>query len=75
MTTRPVNCFLLYCQDYRTIFSLSNPTCTNAEITSLLAKNWRNLDPKIKSFYKQKAKKLHIVCIFLHFYPKTNYDK
>ena len=57
MATKPLNCFLLFCREYRTIFAVTNPELNNAEVTSLLAKNWRTLDPKIKNMYKLRAKK------------------
>lgn len=55
---KPLNCFLLFCKDYRSSIQLTNPDLTNAEVTSLLGKNWRKLDPELKAIYTSKAKKL-----------------
>lgn len=61
MTSKPVNCFLLYCQDYRAKIASFNPTFSNSEVTSQLGKNWRNMDPKMKQFYISKAEFLRTV--------------
>ena len=61
--TKPVNCFLLYCEDYRTLISITHPYLSNSEVTSILGKNWRNLDTKKKLEYKQRAKELELVSI------------
>merc|ERR1711862_277996 len=58
MATPPLNSFFLFCKDYRSIYAVANPQLTNADVTSLLAKNWRNLDPKMKSLFKDRAKRL-----------------
>lgn len=57
MSSKPLNSFFLYCVDQRTIVAESNPELSNAEVTSLLAKNWKELDPKIKSEYRTRSKK------------------
>ena len=61
MATPPLNSFFLFCKDYRSIYAVANPQLTNADVTSLLAKNWRNLDPKMKSIFKERAKRLRNV--------------
>ena len=61
MSSAPMNCFLLYCQDYRALLTISNPGLSNAEITSMLGEKWRNLDPSIKKHYTKTAKKLRDV--------------
>jgi len=54
----PVNSFLLFCKDYRTLFASSNPGLSNCEVTSLLAKEWKSLDIHIKQQYRTKANAL-----------------
>lgn len=64
MPAQPLNCFFLFCKEHRSSLALSNPELTNAEVTSLLAKNWKSLDSSVKTHYKAKAKKLNDVSIF-----------
>ena len=53
--SEPVNSFLLFCKDYRTLFASSNPGLSNCEVTSLLAKEWKSFDESIKQQYKARA--------------------
>ena len=61
MTTKPLNCFLLYCQDYRSKIASLNPSFSNSDVTSQLGKNWRDMDPETKQFYINKAENLRKV--------------
>ena len=61
--TEPVNSFLLFCQDYRSIFATCNPTFSNCEVTTLLAKQWKQVSPETREQYQLKATKLRRVRI------------
>ena len=50
------NCFFLFCLDNRSSLLVSNPNLSNAEITSMLGKLWRELSNDKKEYYKQKSK-------------------
>ena len=63
MPSQPLNCFFLFCKEHRSSFALANPELTNAEVTSLLAKNWKTLDSAVITHYKAKAKKINDVSI------------
>ena len=65
---QPVNCFLLYCRDNRADLQLKHPELSNATITSMLGKRWRELDTKQKAKYVTKAKQLkQVSCLSIHF--------
>jgi len=57
MSSKPLNSFFLFCVDKRAAVAESNPELTNAEVTSLIAKKWKELDPKIKTEYRTRSKK------------------
>ena len=53
--SEPVNSFLLFCKDYRSVFAMSNPGLSNCEVTKILATEWKCLDISIKQQYKTKS--------------------
>ena len=55
---RPMNAFLLYSQQYRRAFKLLYPGRDNREISTILAKHWREMKPEQKEPYKEKAREL-----------------
>ena len=63
MSSKPLNSFLLYCQDYRSKIASQNPSFSNSDVTSELGKNWRDMDPEMKQFYITKAEHLRAVSI------------
>ena len=50
-----VNCFFLFCLENRSSLFVSNPNLSNAEITSMLGKLWRELPIDKKEYYKQQS--------------------
>ena len=56
-----VNCFLLFCKDNRSLLATLNPGYSNADVTSLLGKHWRDLESSEKEIYIQRANKLNEV--------------
>lgn len=55
---RPMNAFLLYSQQYRKAFKVLYPGRDNREISTILAKHWRDMKPEQKEPYKEKAREL-----------------
>ena len=55
---RPMNAFLLYSQQYRRAFKVLYPGRDNREISTILAKHWREMKPEQKEPYKEKAREL-----------------
>lgn len=55
---RPMNAFLLYSQQYRKAFKVLYPGRDNREISTILAKHWREMKPEQKEPYKEKAREL-----------------
>ena len=55
---RPMNAFLLFSQQYRRTFSVLYPDRHNREISTILGKHWREMKPKQKEPYKEKAREL-----------------
>lgn len=55
MASKPVNSFLLYCKEHRSLIAQENPNFSNSDVTSQLGKNWRNMDPQRKLYYHRKA--------------------
>ena len=55
---RPMNAFLLYSQQYRGAFKVLYPGRDNREISTILAKHWREMKPEQKEPYKEKAREL-----------------
>lgn len=49
------NCFLLFCSENRGKVSSENPGQSNADVTSKLGKQWRELSDNQKQYYKEKA--------------------
>lgn len=57
---RRCTCYILYCLDKRDELKKQYPFYTNSQITSILAKNWRdhkNNNDDIYNYYKEKDKK------------------
>ncbi|XP_078384111.1 uncharacterized protein LOC144666560 isoform X2 [Oculina patagonica] len=55
---RPMNAFLLYSQQYRKAFKVLYPGRDNREISTILAKHWREMKPEQKEPYREKAREL-----------------
>ena len=55
---RPMNAFLLYSQQYRGAFKVLYPGRDNREISTILAKHWREMKAEQKEPYKEKAREL-----------------
>mmetsp|Transcript_19267 Transcript_19267/g.24349 ORF Transcript_19267/g.24349 Transcript_19267/m.24349 type:complete len:128 (-) Transcript_19267:41-424(-) len=53
-----MNCFLLFCKDHRSTLQENNKDKGNSEVTSILGQMWRELSPKSKADYKQRAQLL-----------------
>lgn len=51
------NCFFLFCKEHRKKVSASSPHLTNAEVTSILGKMWRELSIEKKEYYKSLSYK------------------
>ena len=60
----PINSFLLFCKDYRTILATNYPDLSNSDVTSMLGSYWRNLQEDIKDDYVLKARDLNKVFFF-----------
>jgi len=60
----PINSFLLFCKDYRTIIATNYPDLSNSDVTSMLGSYWRNLEEGIKNNYVLKARDLNKVFFF-----------
>ena len=59
-----MNCFLLYCQDYRSYMFQTHPGLSNSEVTSLLSEEWTQLKPAAKQKYREKYEKLKQVRVY-----------
>lgn len=55
---RPMNAFLLYSKNHRTLFKQLYPGRDNRKISTLLAEKWRGMKPEEKEPYKLEAKEL-----------------
>ena len=53
---RPLSSYMLFCQENRTQIKAQNPGFSGAQITSLLAKQWKELSVEEKSRYTQSTK-------------------
>lgn len=59
----PVNSFLLFCKDRREPIANKNPGLSNCDVTKILAKQWKELNPFVKDEYRAKSYRLKQVCI------------
>ena len=56
-TAKCSNSFVVYCREHRNNLKEKYPDLTSAQITSLLAHNWKKLNQQMKKEYIDKAKR------------------
>ena len=65
---KPINSFLLFCREHRSIVQEANPDFSNAEVTSKLGVMWRAMSKESKEKYVAQAKVMKLVSShFLNF--------
>ena len=64
---KPLNSYFLYSKETRRSMKQQYPHLANAEITSLLAKQWRELPEDVKGTYVQRSKLMREVRSPLNF--------
>lgn len=55
---RPMNAFILFSKNHRTLFKQLYPGRDNRKISTLLAEKWRSMKPEEKEPYRSEAKEL-----------------